>query len=272
MIAATTAGKGQFFYFRKAGTIGTVTAVGSAQDLWVAGGTPVAGSAGAAAPGGTVHTNASTGAIPFTNPTNSNTLHYVNGYTAYSNPDCVLLYDRLFSVAKTMSSTSAENVTGVPTRYQNGTGTAEDYIGGSFIMPTVTATLNSTAHNWTVTYTNQASVSNSNTATAVASAAIGQVDVVTKWFLPLVSGDIGVKNITQLTCSASVTGSITFVIGHPIAFFPNSIAGAVTMLDGTYTAFNLPRVYDNACLAFLDTGKQITTAQLYTGMLQFLAE
>lgn len=192
----------------------------------------------------------------------------------------LLLCDRLFSVAKTMNSTTTEAVTGVPTRYQSGTATAEDYIGGNFCYPeTQGTTLANTAHNWTVCqYTDQ----DSNTAQNFVSTAgiasgtssIRHIDLATyNWFLPLASGDTGVKALTQMQCSAAVaTGVLSFVVAHPIAFMPHPIAALVCIVDGVNTAFNLTRIYDDACLYFIEMPKPATTATTYSGRVQIVSE
>jgi hypothetical protein len=129
--AAYTGGKGENAFFNKPGT--AANAIGNCISLWKVAGLPAAGAAGAAAPGGTVPTNATTGSLQFANPTNANTTHFTTGYATASVVNTLLLYDRLFSVAKTMNSTATEAVTGVPTRYQSTTATNEDYIGGNFM-------------------------------------------------------------------------------------------------------------------------------------------
>jgi hypothetical protein len=69
-----------------------------------------------------------------------------------------------------------------------------------------------------------------------------------------------------MQCSASVaTGLINFVIGHPIAWMPCQIAGVMCVADGLNTSFNLARIFDDACLAFLEVIKPATTATTYTG-------
>jgi hypothetical protein len=91
--------------------------------------------------------------------------------------------------------------------------------------------------------------------------------------MPLAAGDSGIKNLTQMQCSALVaTGTIDFVIGHPIAFMPCPIANIVCTLDGIYTAFNLTRIYDSACLSLLEMPKTATTATTYSGQVTMVAE
>jgi hypothetical protein len=190
----------------------------------------------------------------------------------------LLMYDRLFSVAKTMNSTGTEAVSGTFSRYQNTTATSNAYIGGNFCFPSnPTTILAGTAHNWTVCqYTNQASA----TAQAfpsiggLATCAVHAIDLTAgSWFMPLASGDVGVKALTQMQCSALVaTGTIDFVVGHPIAFFPCPVANMVCVVDGINTAFNLATIFDNACLAFLEMPKPATTLTIYNGLITVVAE
>lgn len=283
--AAVTGGKAQFIYFAKTGVASN--AIGNANDVWSRAGNPGAGAAGAAAPGGTIPTNASTGALGWANPANANTGHFLVGETTASVINMtLLLYDRLFAVAKTMNSTANEAVTGVPTRYTNQTSTALDYIGGNFAFPSnPTTVLAATAHNWTAgggagvgcTYTNQAgSAANFPVATGVSACVVGGVDLVAStpgWFMPLAASDVGVKTITDMACSALVaTGTIDFVIGHPIALLPNWVANLICIRDGLRGSINLTSVFDGACLTFLEMPKSAVTATNYSGLLTLVAE
>ena len=94
-----------------------------------------------------------------------------------------------------------------------------------------------------------------------------------RWFVPLAAGDVGVKALTQMQCSALVaSGTIDFVVGHPIAFFPCPVANMVCIVDGINTAFNLTTIFDNACLAFLEMPKPGATATTYSGVISAVAE
>lgn len=277
IIAAATGGKKQTLTFQKTGTGGNATS--SCEDLWVATGHPAAGAAGASAPSGTAHTSADTGAFGYANPANADTGHFVAGYVSASVANnTLMLYDRLFSVAKTMNSTATEAVTGVPTRYQNQTAGTDDYIGGNFCFPMVpTTALGSGAHNWTVCqYTNQAGTTGKSFPSIAGDSGsnIGSVDLVAgSWFMPLAAGDVGVKALTQMQCSALIaTGTVTFVVAHPIAIMPCPVANLVCIVDGINTAFNLTKIFDGACLAIMEIMKPSTTGTNYTGMLEIVAE
>lgn len=265
---ATAGGKRYEYKFQKVGPTG-VTSVTSS--LWRVGNQPSAGAAGSAAPGGRAPTDATAGAFPFTNPTSGDTQHFVAGFPLASVAgNTLLLYDRIFDVAKTMNSAAAEAVTGVPTRYQSTTGTNDDYIGGNFGFVEVGGTaLAATAHNWaSCTYKDQADAASTlPSLTGNASAIVDRLDHPTnQWFAPLEAGDVGIKAWTNIQCSAAVaTGAINFVIGHPIAWMPCPLANIVCGADGINTAFNLARIFDDAALAFLEVIKPSATATTYTG-------
>ena len=274
LIAEASAGKKYDFSFFKQGTTGVV---GATNTLWFVGAQPVAGAAAGAAPGGTVPTDATTGAFLFTNPTGGDTLHFVNSaILCTQTANTLLLYDRIFSVTKTMNSTATEAVTGTPSRYQSSTGTADDYSGGNFLIIECRTALAATAHNWTTClYTDQ----DGNTGailpsvTGNASNIANRLDQPTStWFTPLASGDTGIKALTQMQCSAAVaTGAIDFTIGHPIAFSSYPIPNQLFFMDGLTSAFNLTRIFDDACLAFLEVMKPSTTATSYVGMFSAVA-
>lgn len=274
LISEATTGKSRYFAFQKSGATGVVQVTNS---LFGLGSQPPAGANSAAAPGGTILTSATTGAFPFTNPTGGDTQHFVRADIAASViANTLMLYDRLFGVNKTMASTATEAVTGDPTRYQSTTSTDADYIGGNFLFVEVGGTaLAATAHNWTVClYNDQANAASTlPSLTGNSGAIVRRLDhPVGQWFAPLESGDTGIKDLTQMQCSASVaTGVINFVIGHPIAIFPCVVANMICVNDGINTAFNLTRIFDSAALAFLEMTKPATTATNYNGLIQTVA-
>lgn len=267
-IAAYFGGGGRMFLFNKAGTTGVV---GATNTLWFVGNQPSAGAAAGAAPGGTVPTNATAGAFPFDNPTSPATQHFLFATPVASvGPNTLLLYDRLFSVTKTMNSTATEAVTGVPTRYQNTTQGAADSAEGNFLMIECRTALPATAHNWTTClYTDQSGNTNQTlpSVTGNSSNIVNRLDQPTgTWFCPLAAGDTGIKELDQMQCSALVaSGAIDFTIGHPIAFMPCGIANFACEKDGLTTSINVERIFDDACLAFLEICKPSTTATTYNG-------
>lgn len=279
LLAAYSGGKGQQLIFAKTGV--AANAIGNSNELWTRAGQPAAGAAGAAAPGGTATTNSTTGNFGFKNPSSANTGHYLGGWTHASVVGTYLLIDQLFRVAKTMNSTGTEAVTGTFSRYQSGTSTAADYIGGNFCFPAnPTTVLPATAHNWTVCqYTDQDSTTAQSfpSIAGVSACVVGGIDLAVggpSWFMPLASGDVGVKALTQMQCSALVvTGTIDFVVAHPIGLCSVVVANWATLVDTVTTAVDqLNNIYDNACLTGLDILKPATTAANASGVLKVCAE
>lgn len=277
VIAAFTGGKGQVMKFSKTGVASN--AIGNANDLWTRAGTPSAGAAASAAPGGVAPTAATTGALGFKNLGTANKGHYLNwALSASVINNSLLLYDRIFAVAKTMNSTTTEAVTGVPTRYVSTTPGNDDYCGGNFLFPAnPTTVLAATAHNWTVVqYTDDAGTAaqSAPSIAGVSACVVGGIDLApNNWFIPLATGDVGMTALSQMQCSAAVaTGTIDFVMGHPIAVNACPIANLACLDDGLYTSLNLTLIKDNACLSFLELPKPATTATTYSGILRCVSE
>lgn len=257
---------------RQFNKVGTTGVVGGSTSLWRSGLQPASGTAPAAAPGGTAFSSSTTGALVFANPA-SGTNHLVGADVAANViNNSLLVYDLIFGVAKTMNSTATEAVTGVPTRYQSTTATNADYIGYNFGFIQVGGTaLAATAHNWTVcTYADQANAASTlPSVTGNASAIVDRLDQpLQQWFVPLESGDVGIKAWTQMQCSAAVaTGVIWFMIGHPLGFMSFPIVNTTFPFDWLTNRDQAPRVFDSACIAFLEPLKPATTATTYTGRL-----
>lgn len=270
-LSEASGGKSQILGGGNTQKVGTTGVVGSTNSLFRVGNTPAAGAAAAAAPGGTVPTSATTGAMAFANPSGTDTTHLTGADMSSSVAQMsLMLYDRIFAVAKTMNSTATEAVTGVPTRYQNQTVGAADYIGGNFLFPECGTVLAAVAHNWTTClYTDDAG----NTAQTLPSVTGNSGNIVNRldipaqgWFMPLATGDTGIKALTQMQCSALVTtGAIDFVIGHPIGIMGLMLANYVYPFDWLTNRQLAPRIFDSACLALLEMNKSATTATTYQG-------
>ncbi len=254
--------------FQKTGTAGVI---GGTNSLWRVGNQPAAGAAAAGQPGGTVPDRDSTGALRYLDNVSPATRHFakIEG-TSTVLGNALLLYDRIFAVAKAMNSTSAETVTGAPTRYQSTSPADEDYVGGNFLFMECGSALPATAHNWTTcTYTDQGGASATlPSVTGISSCAANRVDMpVGLWFAPLASGDDGIRTLTQMQCSAAVaSGTIDFVLGHYLGIVPFPVANMGFVNPGL-DAMSLVRIFDGACLAFLELNKPATSLCSYTGVL-----
>lgn len=234
---------------------------------------PTTNIAASAAPGGRTPVAGTDGGFFNRNAASGDTLHFAGGM-ALSNDAVgvqggqILIYDRIFDVAKTMSSTGTEAVTGVPTRYTNTTRLAADDIAGNFAFVEVVTGFGAGAHNWTVcTYKDENnSASTFPSMAGNASQTQARFDhPAYKWFIPLEAGDIGVKAITQMQCDASITGAANFVIGHPIAWMPVPYAAMVCDVGGIVSALNFARVFDNACLSWLSICQATSAARTFSG-------
>ena len=247
-------------------------AVGACVDLFYVGNNPAAGAAPSAVPGGTVPTNATTGAMIFGSPAPTGQYTMLTGADMQSNVAAmsVMLYDRLFSVLQTASSSTTHAVTGVQTRYNSTTAGTMNYAGGNFLFVSAQSTLGAVAHNWTVCqYTNQAGTAAqsfpsfagvSGTPADALDMAVGQ------WFAPLVSGDTGVLQLTQTQCSsASITGNATFNIGHPIGVMSFPLANYIYPFDWLTNRNLAPRIFDGACLALLQLPVSANSATTFAG-------
>jgi hypothetical protein len=184
-----------------------------------------------------------------------------------------MMYDRIFDVAKTMASTATESVTGVPTRYQSSTSTNADYAGGNFLfIEGFDVALAATAHNWTTCLYRDEAGNDSQTLPSVTGNSgniVNRFDMPTNtWFCPLASGDSGIMDLAQMQCSASVaTGTINFVIGHPIGVMAFPVINSLLPFDWLTNRLQAPRIFDDAALAFFELPKPGTTACNYNGLI-----
>jgi len=60
---------------------------------------------------------------------------------------------------------------------------------------------------------------------------------------------------------------VWFMIGHPLGFMTFPQANGLLPFDWLTNRDQAPRVFDNACVAFMETLKPATTATNYTGRL-----
>lgn len=258
----------QRIFIAKSGNSGTI---GSSVSVWRFGTSPAGGSTPGGAPAGRACDRTTAGAFGQTNPS-SGTLHFLSADMTSTQQQTLLLYDRLFDCAKTANSTTAESVTGVPTRYQSTTASSASYAGDNFLFAEVGAGgLGATAHSWdTCTYTNQAGAGATLPATAgFANANADRTDHAA-WFMPLAAGDVGIQTLTQMQCNASNGGSLNFVIGHPIAFMSFPQINTMIPFDWLTTRQMLPRVLDDACLTFMEPNRANGTATTYVGYVALL--
>lgn len=272
-LSRASSGFGQMLNGGQISKIGPTGVAGAASSLWRVGTSPVAGAAGSAAPGGRAPTKATTGAMAFNNPA-TGTLRLIGAdFSSSVINNCVMVYDRIFDVAKTMNSTATEAVTGVPSRFNTSDTSSENYAAGNFLFIEVGATaLAATAHNWTTcTYTDQDNNAGATlpSVAGISGAIVDRFDMpLNSWFCPLAAGDFGIRALTQMQCSAAVaTGAINFVIGHKIGIMNFPVINSLLPFDWLTSRDLAPYIPNDACVAMFELPKPSTATTTYNGTI-----
>lgn len=171
-----------------------------------------------------------------------------------------------------MSTNSIQTLTGTPTlRYTNGEGVRAYLV--------VTSTTGGTAHNVNISYTNTGSSSGKTMPVTVSCTASAIVPHITHSgtaannygpFLPLASGDTGVKSVESLTLSASSTaGTAALVLAKPLLTIPLTTVSVASERDFLNQIPSLPQVKDGACLTWLlFTGAAVAASTNFYGSLE----
>lgn len=153
-----------------------------------------------------------------------------------------------------MNVATSQTLVGTPTlRYTNGVGVR------AFLVSTVAA--GATAHNLSYSYTNSAGTSgktNPVTVSCTASAIVSHINhsgtAANNYgpFLPLASGDSGMRSVQSVQLSAaSGAGTAALVFARPIAIMPITTAGVAVERDFVNQFPSLPRIIDGACLTWI---------------------
>lgn len=155
------------------------------------------------------------------------------------------------------------------------------YTDGAGVRAFIVAvgTMGAGTPNISMSYTNQAGVGGkvmpvtvSAVATAVQSHIVHSDPSAGKYFpyLPLASGDTGIRSVQSITLSATMTsGSMALVLCKPLATIPLTTAGIMAERNLMTQLPSLPRVYDGAnlnCLFF--TANATVTATPFVGYLE----
>jgi hypothetical protein len=262
--AMTTDGKKQTLPYIKVGV--AQPAVGSSNSLARQTILPGAAAIAAAPAGGTVYTKATAGAMPFVNPS-SGTTHLINWFNQQSTAQntSLMLMDQIFGVQPNYNSTSAQSITGVPTRYATAA-----LAPGNVLNADVTTTLAAVASNVTITYVDDAgNTAEAGTAQALRTGAAAGTSPFTapEWYYRLNAGDRGVQKMTSFQLSAAISpGAVDRLISHPLAIMPGAgIANQVVPLDGINSAISFERIYDDAFLTLWEWMKSATASSTHAG-------
>lgn len=267
---ATTGGKSQMLPFTKAGVAGVVARHNT---LWGVGAVPPIGAAGGTTGTGAVLGRTTTGALGQQNAAGGDQLHLTTATVQASVAgQMLLMYDRLWDMTHTMTvDPRAVDTVNVPTRYQTAATAPGNFISGEVttVLPAATPTI-------TFSYVDDAgnaTAAGPALSTIASAAAVGSIPFTTpNWFYPLSAGDTGARSITNVDLSAAMaSGVVTWFIGHPLMFVPVPLANTPVIIDGINSAFNLQRVYDNACISFLEIAKSATTATTWWGAVNMVS-
>lgn len=265
---ATSGGKSRMLMYSKVAT--TATTVGNAFSCFNVGNLPSASGVGGTSGTGRKTVRTTAGALKQENAAGGDQLHLTTWTGQATAVSSLMLVDRLWDMTynhATATSTAVDSANR-PDRYQTSV-----LAPGNFISGEITTALSATAHTLTVTYVDDAG-NTAEAATAYAapvSAVAGRSPTVAgQWFVPLNAGDTGARYLTNVDQSTitSVTGVTTWWVAHPIAMMPFPVANVPFVMDGINSAFNLQRIYDDACLAFYTPQIAATGGITYSGIVQ----
>ena len=168
----------------------------------------------------------------------------------------------------TNNSSSAQTLTGTPSlRATNGVGTRLYWVQ--------TATAGATAQNIALSYTDQDGNTGATLPVTVAMTASAIVPHISHSgvaannygpFLPLASGDYGVRNVASVTFSAANTGTGALVLARPIMEIPLGVLSLYHNKDTLSQTPSLPIIPDGACLGFiLVAGGAVAASTTFVG-------
>lgn len=171
-------------------------------------------------------------------------------------PGTLLLVDvALYYPGISLNSATAQTLTNSTTltRYTTGAGLRAFF--------TTTTASGATAHNIAMSYTDQGNTASNSLPVTVACTASAIVGHITHSgtaannygpFLPLASGDTGIRSVQSVTISAaSGSGAGALVLAKPLLSLPLTTAGVYSERDLLNQLPSLPVIQDGACLTWL---------------------
>lgn len=171
-----------------------------------------------------------------------------------------------------MNASTLQTLTGTPTlRYTNGVGVRASLV--------ITATSGATAHNLSMSYTDQDGntgntlpVTVSCTASAITPHITHSGTAANNYgpFLPLSNGDTGIRSVQSVQLSAaSGAGTAALVLYKPIMTIPLVAASIASERDFLNQIPSLPQIKDGACLTWLlFTGAAVVANTNFYGSLE----
>lgn len=171
-----------------------------------------------------------------------------------------------------MNTLSVQNLSGTPTlRYSNGVGVRAGLV--------IVTSSGASAHNLAISYTDQDGntgqtlpVTVSCTASAITPHITHSGTAANNYgpFLPLASGDYGIRNVASVTLSAaSGSGTAALVLYKPIMTIPLTTVSVASERDFLNQIPSLPQIQDGACLTWLlFTGAAVAASTNFYGSLE----
>ena len=198
------------------------------------------------------------------------------GTAATSVPSTLMLVDvQGYYPGINMNSNTSQTLLGTPSlRYTNGVGLR------AFLA--VRATTGATAHNLSMSYTNQAGTSGRTLPVTVACTASAIVPHITHSgtaannygpFLPLAQGDTGIQLVqsVQLSAASGTASTSALVIVKPLAQITIGVAALMTEKDLLNQIPSMPQIKDGACLGWLlGAGAATAASTTFAGQTEFV--
>ena len=263
LISEVTGGKSTRFDFNKI-TGGAAYTAGRWYDMSPLAGTPIANAwAGTALNWRTCDESTGNGTQIFGIPHGGNvtpdTKHGLNvsaiSAVATAVPGQLMLVDMQgYYPGINMNVATLQTLVGTPTlRYTNGVGVRAGLV--------IVTSSGATAHNLSMTYTNQAGTAGRTLPVTVSCTASAITPHITHSgtaannygpFLPLASGDTGIQSVQSVQLSAaSLAGTAALVLYKPLLTIPLVAASVATERDLLNQIPSLPQIKDGACLTWL---------------------
>lgn len=249
--AAAVANNGQDVQHTK--NIPTVGVANIPHSLWAGSGTPSAGTYGTTGKAnGRVLTDASTGGRAYVNAP-SGTMYLTRAGAIAQASTCqgtILLVDRISDCAvahaeATGSITGLDATSRLPAA---ATGAA-----GAQIFIYVSGALSAASNTFTLTYTNEAGTGSQVTPNIVTVAsAVANRSINTGLFVPLATGDTGVRSIESITAvSGAGTGTIVICLVRVLARIPIPVASVLVERDLISELPGPRALYDDTCFDWI---------------------
>lgn len=242
----TVNGKGQRLEIQK--VLPSTNVANIYHTLWTSNGIPVAGSYPAAGLGSAaVCTKATSGGLPYVNPTAPATMHLLSaGASSQTAAGILMICDRICHARITNNQATGNFAPNLDATSRLAAGE------GAMMIIEVVSALSAAANVRTFTYTKEDGTSGRVTPnlSMVASSIVGRVPYASGLYVPLADGDMGIRSVQSTTLvSGTATGDIAIVLVRPLAML--NIPNLSVWIDRDFVVElpNMPRLYDSSCIS-----------------------